>query len=56
MYMQVENEDNPDSYLVDHTASVFLVDPDGRYHAVFSPPFDADSISTDFRKITEAYP
>jgi len=56
VYMQVANEANPDNYLVDHTASVFLIDPDGRYHAVFSPPLDADAISTDFLKMREAYP
>jgi len=56
VYMQVANEANPDSYLVDHTASVFLIDPDGRYHAVFTPPLDADAISTNFLKMREAYP
>ncbi len=54
--MQVSNAANPDSYLVDHTASVFLIDPDSRYHAVFSPPLDAAAISTDFHNIVEAYP
>jgi len=43
------------SYLVDHTASVFLFDPDGRYHAVFSPPLSAAAIAGDFRKILKAY-
>jgi protein SCO1 len=56
MYREVRDESNPNSYLVDHTASVILVDPDGRYHAVFTPPLDADAITADFRKILEAYP
>jgi len=32
-----------------------LFDPDGRYHAVFSPPLSAGKISDDFRKILKAY-
>jgi len=55
-YQQVRDDASPDSYLVDHTASVFLVDPDGRYLAVFTPPLDADAITTDFRKLLEASP
>ena len=38
MHMRVAAEENATAYLVDHTASVLLIDPDGRYHAVFSPP------------------
>ena len=55
MHMRVAAEDNATGYLVDHTASVLLIDPDGRYHAVFSPPLTADVISDDFRKILKAY-
>ena len=54
LFMQVSNDPNPDSYLVDHSASVFLIDPHGRYQAVFTPPLDAAAISTDFRKLLEA--
>jgi protein SCO1/2 len=53
--MKVASGDNPDSYLVDHTAGVFLVDPDGKYHAVFMPPLSADKIVADFDKIREDY-
>ncbi len=55
MHMRVASEANATGYLVDHTASVFLIDPDGRYHAVFSPPLEADAISDDFRKILKAW-
>jgi protein SCO1/2 len=56
LFMQVSNAASPDSYLVDHTASVFLIDPEGRYHAVFTPPLDADAISADVRAMLEDYP
>lgn len=53
--VRVDNADGADGYLVDHTASVFLIDPAGRYHAVFTPPLDADAISTDFRAMLGDY-
>ncbi len=51
MYMRINKEDSPDSYLVDHTAGVFLFDPDGRYHAVFTPPLTVDKITADFNRM-----
>ncbi len=55
MHMQVSAEENATGYLVDHTASVLLIDPDGRYHAVFSPPLSAGKISDDFRKMLKVW-
>ena len=55
MSMQVANEASPESYLIDHTAAVFLFDPDGRYHAVFTPPLEADEMAGAFRQIREEY-
>ncbi len=40
-----------DGYTVDHTASIFLLDPDGRLSAIFSTPHDAGTIASDFRRI-----
>jgi protein SCO1/2 len=51
MHMQIAEESTPDSYLVDHTAAVLLIDPNGNYHAVFTPPLSADAIAGDFRTI-----
>lgn len=41
----------PDGYTVDHTASIFLLDTQGRLAAIFSSPHDAGSIARDFRRI-----
>ena len=38
-------------YLVDHAASVFLVDPEGRLIAIMSAPHQADDIISRFGKI-----
>ena len=41
------------NYPVYHTTAVFLVDPRGRYHAVFTPPHDAEAISKRFKVVRE---
>ncbi len=41
------------SYPVYHTAAVFLLDPQARYHAVFAPPHDAAAISKRFNVVRE---
>ena len=38
-------------YLVDHTSSLFLIDPDARLVSIFSTPHDAETISTRFFEI-----
>ena len=41
-------------YTVDHTAALFLVNPDGAWVAVFGTPHDAGTIERDFRAIAAA--
>lgn len=45
------NDAEPENYLVDHTASMLLVDPKGRVRAKFRPPHEAASILADYREI-----
>jgi protein SCO1/2 len=42
------------SYSVDHTTSVFLIDPDGAMRALFSAPHTPTLIAADYRRITGA--
>jgi protein SCO1/2 len=42
-------------YEVDHSAAVLLIDPDGKFHALFTPPHDADRISKDVQSIRQRY-
>ena len=42
-----------ENYPVNHAAAVFLVDPQAQYHAVFTPPLDAEVISTRFKVVRE---
>jgi protein SCO1/2 len=49
------DDSGKDNYLMDHSASVLLFDPAGRFHAVFTPPLDATDMAIDFKLISEAY-
>jgi protein SCO1/2 len=50
---QVEFKLGMESYPVYHTTTVFLVDPRARYHAMFTPPLDAETISRRFKVLRE---
>ena len=43
-----------ESYSVDHTSSVFLIDPDGALRALFSAPHVPQQIADDYRRIAGA--
>ncbi|HHJ17456.1 MAG TPA: SCO family protein [Gammaproteobacteria bacterium] len=47
----LEPETPSGEYLVNHTSSIFLVDPHGQLLASFSPPHDPDTIVEQFRQI-----
>jgi len=42
------------NYSVDHTAALFLVDPEGRFAALFGGPHEAGAIARDYRRIVAA--
>jgi len=44
-----------DKYTIDHSASILLVDPEARLHAVFSPPHRADYLVSDLEKLVRHY-
>ena len=46
---QVAITPGTENYPVYHSAAVFLLDPEARYHAVFTPPHDAEAISKRFK-------
>ena len=45
---QVEITPGLENYPVYHSTAVFLVDPRAQYHAMFTPPLDAETISRRF--------
>jgi len=60
MYAIVDETDK-DSYLVDHSASLVLINPDGNISAIFKPDhelgelptIDGENLVTDFKKIVQ---
>lgn len=42
------------TYAVDHTAAIFLIDPEGRYAALFNTPHESGAIARDYRRIVAA--
>lgn len=48
---QVTVTPGKENYPVYHTTAVFLLDPRARYHAVFTPPHDAEAISERFEVV-----
>jgi protein SCO1/2 len=41
-------------YTVDHSGSIFAIDPTGRLRALFSPPHQAAALAADLRTLTQA--
>jgi protein SCO1/2 len=50
-----EAETAPGIYLVSHTSSIFLVDPQVRVVASFSPPHNHETITSQYRQIRELF-
>ena len=48
-------DNSTDNYLVDHSAHIFVIAPDGKMVALFSTPHDAKIIANDFRTISALY-
>ena len=55
LYGFEDKEPGVENYLVNHSAQFILIDPQGRFRAVFSPPHDATAISTSFIKIRKHF-
>jgi protein SCO1/2 len=51
LYTRVEVKDSAMGYLMDHSASMLLVDPQGRLTAIFSAPQNPAGMASDFLTI-----
>ena len=52
MYARAEDRKSAMTYLVDHSASILLLDPQTRLSAIFSAPHDPGAIAADFAVIS----
>jgi protein SCO1/2 len=53
LYRKVVTEESAMDYVMDHSASIILLDPLGRYYALFSPPHDAAIMARDMLAISK---
>ncbi len=51
VYARVPDPGHPGDYLIDHSAAILVIDPDGRLAAVFQPPHDAEVMAADLRRL-----
>jgi protein SCO1/2 len=55
VHARVANPNDAENYLVDHTASVLLVSPEGALIALFGAPQHADAMARDFHALRAYY-
>ena len=53
VYQRSENPADKENYLVDHSASVLLINPRAELIAVLSPPLDAKTMAADLRTVKQ---
>ena len=54
MYRKVITQGSSMDYVMDHSASLVLIDPQGRYRALFSPPHDPAIMAQDILALSRA--
>lgn len=54
-YQKTPLGDDPNNYLVDHSAALLIISPDGRRHAQITPPILGKEIAQDLTAMIEAY-
>jgi protein SCO1/2 len=52
LYERVDDQGSALAYLMDHSGSIILTNPAGRFRGVFSAPHDAEAMAADMLKIT----
>jgi protein SCO1/2 len=50
---EVEASQDSNNYQVYHTSGIFLINPQGQYAALLTPPFDISTISRRFKVLTK---
>ncbi|MDP2810051.1 MAG: SCO family protein [Rhodocyclaceae bacterium] len=53
VYYQRNDGKDTKHYTVDHSAAIYLIDPEGRLKAVFSPPQEAAKVAANYRRIAQ---
>lgn len=54
VYIQAQQSKDPENnYQIDHSGTLYLVNPQGKLVAIFSPPHDAASIKQDYKNLVK---
>ncbi len=56
LYQRAEEQETAMGYMVDHSASMLLLDPQARLSAIFGPPHNPRMMAEDFRAISAGKP
>lgn len=51
----IDGNTTKEEYIVNHSASIALIDPEGRYYAKLNPPFTSEKLVEAFKRITHYY-
>ena len=51
----IDGNSGEEDYIVNHSASIALIDPEGRYYAKLNPPFTTEKLVEAFKRITQFY-
>ena len=54
-YMRAEDAQDPQQYQVDHSAQILVINPEGEFAAVLSPPHKPDIMAEDLQRLRQAY-
>jgi protein SCO1 len=55
LHRKAEDPRDPENYLVDHSASILLINPRGQLQAVLSAPHQVETIASDFVQIRKRF-
>lgn len=55
LHRKAEDPRDPDNYLVDHSASILLINPRGELQAVLSAPHQVQTIASDFLLVRQRF-
>jgi protein SCO1/2 len=53
--MKMPNPNDPKNYLVDHTATILLIAPEGHVVVLFGTPHNAKNLADDFHTLRQYY-
>ena len=53
VYIRAKQDSSNKNYQIDHSGTLYLINPDGQLLAVFSPPHEKDSIAQDYKMLIQ---